>query len=64
MISLHTNQIIPMKDLLDRGMILTPIAGTSDLVSVEIPARGGVGPIHGTWRLQPGEKLEVTSERS
>ena len=45
--SLHTWQSVPASELLANGAIIERVK--DNLFSVEFPARGGVGPIHGSW---------------
>lgn len=49
--STHTWQSVPASELIKNGAIIERVK--DDLFSVGFPARGDVGPIHGTWYSEP-----------
>lgn len=61
MISTHTGQSVPMKRLRENGAMFEHLG--NGLYHVEFPARNGVGPIGGTWRIEPSDEQDEAVTR-
>lgn len=54
-ISAHTGNVVELSELERNGAVVEKI--NENLLRVEFPAKDGVGPIGGYWRIEPASRV-------
>ena len=60
--SAHTGQVMELSELVSNGAVIKYI--NEHLLSIGFPAKGGVGPSIGLWRIEPQSKWGIEPEET